>query len=111
MASVKSPVQSFQSTKLKHSQTATKPGTGHCAPVESLESVVLTALKAAPLRRAKAKLQDQIHERTVRMRRQGEPDRRFFVAYATDPDDRSEEHTSELQSLMRNSYAVFCLKK
>src|SRR3546814_5131564 len=29
-----------------------------------------------------------------------------------DPDlDRSEEHTSELQSLMRISYAVFCLKK
>src|SRR3546814_9205800 len=27
------------------------------------------------------------------------------------PDDRSEEHTSELQSLMRISYAVFCLKK
>src|SRR3546814_3536252 len=26
-------------------------------------------------------------------------------------DDRSEEHTSELQSLMRSSYAVFCLKK
>src|SRR3546814_7438581 len=26
-------------------------------------------------------------------------------------DDRSEEHTSELQSLMRTSYAVFCLKK
>src|SRR3546814_8759305 len=32
----------------------------------------------------------------------------------SDPDaifDRSEEHTSELQSLMRISYAVFCLKK
>src|SRR3546814_4851187 len=31
-----------------------------------------------------------------------------------EPDEaslRSEEHTSELQSLMRNSYAVFCLKK
>src|SRR3546814_4997176 len=28
-----------------------------------------------------------------------------------DPGDRSEEHTSELQSLMRISYAVFCLKK
>src|SRR3546814_12773323 len=27
------------------------------------------------------------------------------------PGQRSEEHTSELQSLMRNSYAVFCLKK
>src|SRR3546814_10192477 len=26
-------------------------------------------------------------------------------------DPRSEEHTSELQSLMRSSYAVFCLKK
>src|SRR3546814_7077106 len=25
--------------------------------------------------------------------------------------ERSEEHTSELHSLMRNSYAVFCLKK
>src|SRR3546814_2024215 len=37
-------------------------------------------------------------------------DRRFAVG-----DDgrigRSEEHTSELQSLMRTSYAVFCLKK
>src|SRR3546814_5598279 len=30
---------------------------------------------------------------------------------AEPPADRSEEHTSELQSLMRISYAVFCLKK
>src|SRR3546814_7341441 len=30
---------------------------------------------------------------------------------AIDSDGRSEEHTSELQSLMRISYAVFCLKK
>src|SRR3546814_3835239 len=29
----------------------------------------------------------------------------------TPAEDRSEEHTSELQSLMRISYAVFCLKK
>src|SRR3546814_5495362 len=29
----------------------------------------------------------------------------------TEGQDRSEEHTSELQSLMRTSYAVFCLKK
>src|SRR3546814_3076451 len=33
------------------------------------------------------------------------------VASDTDSDNRSEEHTSELQSLMRTSYAVFCLKK
>src|SRR3546814_5563919 len=32
-------------------------------------------------------------------------------AAAAVPRDRSEEHTSELQSLMRNSYAVFCLNK
>src|SRR3546814_7320652 len=31
--------------------------------------------------------------------------------YQPIPDFRSEEHTSELQSLMRISYAVFCLKK
>src|SRR3546814_4411548 len=34
------------------------------------------------------------------------------IGYGRDYDyDRSEEHTSELQSLMRISYAVFCLKK
>src|SRR3546814_3309204 len=33
---------------------------------------------------------------------------RVFQPAAT---GRSEEHTSELQSLMRNSYAVFCLQK
>src|SRR3546814_10239267 len=33
------------------------------------------------------------------------------VPAAAMEEDRSEEHTSELQSLMRISYAVFCLKK
>src|SRR3546814_4112381 len=33
------------------------------------------------------------------------------VIMAVEPHVRSEEHTSELQSLMRISYAVFCLKK
>src|SRR3546814_7807225 len=32
-------------------------------------------------------------------------------AYGEAPAGRSEEHTSELQSLMRISYAAFCLKK
>src|SRR3546814_4362019 len=36
----------------------------------------------------------------------GEPGSGWGYTY-----DRSEEHTSELQSLMRISYAVFCLKK
>src|SRR3546814_6679466 len=33
------------------------------------------------------------------------------LSRSQDKVDRSEEHTSELQSLMRISYAVFCLKK
>src|SRR3546814_10637392 len=33
------------------------------------------------------------------------------IVDARDDTARSEEHTSELQSLMRNSYAVFCLQK
>src|SRR3546814_3043533 len=35
----------------------------------------------------------------------------YFVQFAPGTAARSEEHTSELQSLMRISYAVFCLKK
>src|SRR3546814_2370438 len=37
--------------------------------------------------------------------------RRADAAIRALPTRRSEEHTSELQSLMRISYAVFCLKK
>src|SRR3546814_9580768 len=37
-------------------------------------------------------------------------ERRFQKVFVGEP-SRSEEHTSELQSLMRTSYAVFCLKK
>src|SRR3546814_2007467 len=42
----------------------------------------------------------------VHLRPAGQPRR-----HESAPDPRSEEHTSELQSLMRLSYAVFCLKK
>src|SRR3546814_17737418 len=41
----------------------------------------------------------------------GRPKLPKAVATAAPPRPRSEEHTSELQSLMRISYAVFCLKK
>src|SRR3546814_2938216 len=55
-----------------------------------------------------------------RSRRQNPPELEGFVVLDVDQYDvverpgtepRSEEHTSELQSLMRISYAVFCLKK
>src|SRR3546814_5075799 len=51
--------------------------------------------------------------RLLPLRRQGEVGRGWcrFAAMPTAPLPRSEEHTSELQSLMRSSYAVFCLKK
>src|SRR3546814_4766391 len=46
---------------------------------------------------------------------QGCEDGAIEVLYLLGADElkigRSEEHTSELQTLMRNSYAVFCLKK
>src|SRR3546814_2794278 len=38
-------------------------------------------------------------------------ERRLIADYEAVIGERSEEHTSELQSLMRISYAVFCLKK
>src|SRR3546814_10063579 len=40
-----------------------------------------------------------------------EPIQDFDYQCCTAAQNRSEEHTSELQSLMRISYAVFCLKK
>src|SRR3546814_4002803 len=39
------------------------------------------------------------------------PSHSILADYIKPSQRRSEEHTSELQSLMRNSYAVFCLKK
>src|SRR3546814_9537650 len=41
----------------------------------------------------------------------GHPHASFGKMGAPTPMVRSDEHTSELQSLMRSSYAVFCLKK
>src|SRR3546814_4489623 len=40
-----------------------------------------------------------------------QPDLLAVILLGVDLERRSEEHTSELQSLMRISYAVFCLKK
>src|SRR3546814_10326979 len=58
---------------------------------------------------------------TIKMQNSGEVARRpldCFLYFLLGPqlpykthEERSEEHTSELQSLMRISYAVFCLKK
>src|SRR3546814_7042253 len=77
------------------------------------------ALNSMPLEMRKSMTYDQGRE----MARHAEITQRTGVAiYFCDPHspwqrgsneniNRSEEHTSELQSLMRISYAVFCLKK
>src|SRR3546814_5943186 len=45
------------------------------------------------------------------LRHRGTPTWRYYLFANHVAVTRSEEHTSELQSLMRNSYAVLCLKK
>src|SRR3546814_7079771 len=54
-----------------------------------------------------------LHAHQAWRRPGGEAARRQWHRGERDPwqQERSEEHTSELQSLMRISYAVFCLKK
>src|SRR3546814_3772531 len=63
-------------------------------------------------RRAARRHQREREQQRSRLGGKHRPDQRArHRAQAVDDDDRSEEHTSELQSLMRTSYAVFCLKK
>src|SRR3546814_1414558 len=52
-----------------------------------------------------------IDRRHVELRPVGRLHRLPMAKRLQPPVERSEEHTSELQSLMRISYAVFCLKK
>src|SRR3546814_7147734 len=66
---------------------------GRCVPLESLPSHRSSTKKAAPPGAVNP----------------GAPGR--AAGKPGEPRSRSEEHTSELQSLMRISYAVFCLKK
>src|SRR3546814_6585592 len=51
------------------------------------------------------------HRNDLNLRAAHAPARHFQAQPAASARARSEEHTSELQSLMRISYAVFCLKK
>src|SRR3546814_7832000 len=54
------------------------------------------------------RLAAKLHDDALECRRRLRLDHR---AHLVRSGERSEEHTSELQSLMRISYAVFCLKK
>src|SRR3546814_9088281 len=66
-----------------------------------------TLFRSQPVRRAGTTASDQRKDKDdVQQHSAGADDEEQPL-----PPARSEEHTSELQSLMRNSYAVFCLKK
>src|SRR3546814_10050391 len=77
--------------------------------------------RGADLRIYRSGHRHRCHNRTIRWRclllkRQSHAAARWAEQYRCPPAERmrrwrSEEHTSELQSLMRISYAVFCLKK
>src|SRR3546814_5611209 len=62
------------------------------------------------LRLAHSRDQESNAERGHQVERRGE-EQQQKAAVDRHAEPRSEEHTSELQSLMRISYAVFCLKK
>src|SRR3546814_1821604 len=64
--------------------------------------IALNALKLVRVPEAEKRMKQHPHHLSGGMRQ------RVVIAIAL---CRSEEHTSELQSLMRISYAVFCLKK
>src|SRR3546814_3123827 len=67
--------------------------------VDAQRVLAVSSLQAGS--RRGRRIQRQVHVRPVRAARR----------LLRDTRRRSEEHTSELQSLMRISYAVFCLKK
>src|SRR3546814_5498390 len=66
--------------------------------------------RSAPVRRRETGRAGRGY-RDVRARLRRKPDQPRRISAARRRTARSEEHTSELQSLMRISYAVFCLKK
>src|SRR3546814_3620100 len=99
------------------------PQTGHAAAdaqrAQTPRDCLFSAPAAAPPDRYwpwHDRLPDRRSVASGTLARRGCPCRRIAAAPEPGPafagaDGRSEEHTSELQSLMRISYAVFCLKK
>src|SRR3546814_1618942 len=106
----------FFSSRRRHTRCALVTGVQTCAlPIyergtSNRAPPFQEGCRNSPLRRYR---QPPLHRWPVEPALQPRGD----VAEVVEPDDlarlvkRSEEHTSELQSLMRISYAVFCLKK
>src|SRR3546814_6917199 len=72
-------------------------------------ALVVAEVDAVAEQRARAEQAEALVDRGVALRPGKQAAHRLDLAAVLA--ERSEEHTSELQSLMRISYAVFCLKK
>src|SRR3546814_2631651 len=91
----------FFSSRRRHTRCALVTGVQTCAlPISAAEPIP----RLAPLLDGAASA--RLFDECLKMFLTGHAERSFLGLEA-----RSEEHTSELQSLMRISYAVFCLKK
>src|SRR3546814_4691570 len=118
------------SSRRRHTRCALVTGVQTCAlpisrqpatldPIGQQDAAVCTVLggdAADPVRRqgigiGRPESRCRVGARQLRPRRGEVPAMRAQQVVAAFVVERSEEHTSELQSLMRISYAVFCLKK
>src|SRR3546814_10627831 len=90
-----------------------RPWMGVAVHVEQIGGVHLRIyLRGTEARMAKQLLQrSQVRPASQQMSRKAMPQRVGRRAFRKAQPPRSEEHTSELQSLLRISYAVFCLTK
>src|SRR3546814_2884664 len=97
-------------------------GEGHISSIAFREGIITSAggfdlLPEPPFATAANSMSDRVPEDGVEVFRNEDTTLSGTVIFPMTPaqrnglEDRSEEHTSELQSLMRISYAVFCLKK
>src|SRR3546814_2404969 len=84
---------------MRHALVAALLATSMFSLPTTAHAQAMSAEEAAALRAELATLRAKVETLEAR------------IDQASPPPARSEEHTSELQSLMRISYAVFCLKK
>src|SRR3546814_4055129 len=99
-----------ESTPANGQSAVQPPSTTMLVPVTS-EDASDARKTTAPMRSSTVPRRPSlILSRTERMK-SGSSKNGFVIGVAMNVGARSEEHTSELQSLLRISYAVFCLKK
>src|SRR3546814_4946604 len=103
----------FFSSRRRHTRCALVTGVQTCAlPIycHADSTGTVANLKQRPLAEMRLRYPHRLMPRS-RCRTSSRSWSNWPTARAGPATGRSEEHTSELQSLMRISYAVFCLKK